>query len=268
MPGSVRFRYTDTQRLTGSEVEALWQLYQRTFDAERRTFTAAVEEADEVLRFHDARSGALVGMTLVRAWPTEHEGRSVRMLWTGAVCIEPAYRGRNAVQQSGLWRLARERLRHPLSEVWWFWDTFSIKSYLMCPRNLAQYTPKRGEVPGRWEQGLLDRLCRSHAGDAYDAQARVLRSTGKKLRPGVADLPPDHPDVHAQFFLEQNPGHAEGDRLPVLVPLNARNVRAIVGASVRRATRGRRRSPKLSGDAGPGFSSRPPGAAPRPPPVG
>lgn len=243
MPGSVRFRYTDTRRLTDLEVEALWQLYQRTFDAERPTFTAAVTQADEVLRFYDADSGALVGMTLLRAWPLEHEGRSVRMLWTGAVCIEPAYRGRNAVQQSGLWRLARERLRHPFSEVWWFWDTFSFKSYLMCPRNLAQYTPKRGEVTGTWEQGLLDRLCRTHAGDAYDAPAGILRSTGKRLRAGVAELPPDHPDAHAQFFLERNPGHAEGDRLPVLVPLNARNVVSIVKASVRRAAR-RRPAPR------------------------
>jgi len=241
MPGSVRFRYTATQRLTDSDREALWQLYQRTFDAERSAFTASVAKANEILRFYDAHSGALVGMTLVRAWAHEHEGRKVRILWTGAVCIEPAYRGQNAVQQSGLWRLARERLRHPFTQVWWFWDTFSFKSYLMCPRNLAQYTPKRGEAAGPWEQRLLDQLCRSQAGAAYDERAKVLRSTGKKLRPGVADLPSDHPDVHAQFFLQQNPGHAEGDRLPVLVPLNAKNVVAIVKASVRRAARRRRK---------------------------
>lgn len=78
----------------------------------------------------------------------------------------------------------------------------------------------------------MDKLCRSHAGEAYDEGARVLRSTGKKLRPGVAELPTDHPDAHVQFFLAQS--------LPVLVPLNARNVAAIMKASLLRAARGRR----------------------------
>lgn len=243
MPGPrVRFRYTATKHLSEGEVDALWQVYQQTFDAERSAFDAAVRKADEVLRFHDAASGALVGMTLVRAWPTEHAGRTIRVLWTGAVCIQPEYRGQNAIQQSGLWRLARERVRHPLTELWWFWDTFSYKSYLLCPRNLAQYTPKRGEVAGAWEQGLLDQLCREHDPAGYDGERRILRSTGKKLRAGVAELTPDHPDAHVQYFLQQNPGHAEGDRIPVLVPLNARNVVSIVTASVRRATRGRRRA--------------------------
>ena len=86
MPGRVRFRYTATRRLTDSDVEDLWQVYQRTFDAERSAFTAAVAKANEVLGFYDARSGALVGMTLVRAWATRHDDGTLDVLvWNGTV---------------------------------------------------------------------------------------------------------------------------------------------------------------------------------------
>src|SRR6266498_3794147 len=120
------FAYAPVSRMTGLDLDALWTVYSSFFDTERSSFDEAVRRADEVVRYRDPA-----------------DGRAFRVLSTSAVCLEPAYRGLNAVQRLGLSRLARERVRHPFSNVYWYFDTFSYRSYLLLPRNLAEYWPRR-----------------------------------------------------------------------------------------------------------------------------
>jgi len=82
-------------------------------------------------------------MGFVSAYSASHEGHAFRVLATGSVCIDLAYRGLNAIHRAGLSRLARERVHHPFSGVYWYFDTFSLKSYLLLSRNLAEYWPRR-----------------------------------------------------------------------------------------------------------------------------
>lgn len=83
-------------------MDALWETYRAYFDAERHSFDRSLASSSEVLRFYDRVGGALVGMTLLSAWDAEHQGRSFRVVSTGAVCVRPEYRGANAIQSSGL----------------------------------------------------------------------------------------------------------------------------------------------------------------------
>ncbi len=227
-------------------MDALWETYRAYFDAERHSFDRSLASSSEVLRFYDRVGGALVGMTLLSAWDAEHQGRSFRVVSTGAVCVRPEYRGANAIQSSGLWWLAREKLRTPRTELWWYFDTFSFRSYLLLPRNLAVYWPRRETPTPPWERQVLAKLTRRQVGDAWDEQREVIRSQGRRLRPGVADAPRADPDEHIRFFLEANPGHATGERLPCLVPLSLQNVVAIVQSSWRRLRRAAPASPGLA----------------------
>jgi hypothetical protein len=166
-----------------------------------------------------------------------------RVFSTSAVCLEPAYRGLNAVQRAGLFRLALKRVRHPFSRVYWYFDTFSYKSYLLLPRNLAEYWPRRDRPTPAWESGVIELLARRHGGEVFRPSAGIVGPQGRRLRPGIADVPPRDPDPEIQYFLDRNPGYAAGDRLPCLCPLNARNVAAIAWTAIRRVLfRGRRTS--------------------------
>jgi hypothetical protein len=137
----------------------------------------------------------------------------------------------------GLFRLALERVRHPFSDVYWYFDTFSYKSYLLLPRNLAEYWPRRDRPTPAWESGVIDLLARRQGGDAWSRTTGIIGPQGRRLRAGVADVPPDDPDPEIRFFLDRNPGHAAGGRLPCLCPLNARNVAAIAWTAIRRRAR-------------------------------
>jgi hypothetical protein len=231
------FAYTPVSRLTRLELDALWTVYSGFFDTERSSFDEVVRRADEVVRYTDPADGRLCGMVLLSAHGATHQGRAFRVLSTSAVCLEPAYRGLNAVQRLGLFRLALERVRHPFSDVYWYFDTFSYKSYLLLPRNLAEYWPRRDRPTPAWESGVIDLLARRQGGDAWSRTTGIIGPQGRRLRAGVADVPPDDPDPEIRFFLDRNPGHAAGGRLPCLCPLNARNVAAIAWTAIRRRAR-------------------------------
>jgi hypothetical protein len=232
----LRFAYTLVSRMSAVELDALWTVYSSFFDTEREAFDEAVRRADQVLRYHDPADGRLCGMGLLSAYTATHQGRAFRVLWTSAVCLEPAYRGLNAIHRAGLFRLCLERFHHPFSDVYWYFDTFSYKSYLLLPRNLAEYWPRRDRPTPVWESGVIDLLARRHGGEAWSAKTGIIRPQGRRLRPGIADTP-DDPDADIQFFLERNPGHSLGNRLPCLCPLNARNAAAIAWRAIHRVFR-------------------------------
>lgn len=241
---SLRFTYTTPASVTPPERDILWGVYSRYFDAGRERFEGAVDVAGEVLRFFDRAGGQLVGMSLVSSFDEEHEGRRFRVVTTGAVCIEEQYRGLSAVQMAGLWWLAREKARAPHREMWWFFDTFSFKSYRLLPNNLQVYWPRPDAETPTWEAGVIDKLCRRQAGDAWDRDRGIVRAQGRRLRPGVAEVVDTlsaAPDV--RFFLERNPRYADGERLPCLAPLSARNARSIVAATWEHTRRSRRTAP-------------------------
>ena len=63
---------------------------------------------------------------------------------------------------------------------------------------------------------IIDALAMRIGGSRYDSVAGILRaeSAGCRLRPGVAEVTTDRlRDPHVRFFVEANPGHAEGDEL-------------------------------------------------------
>jgi len=122
----------------------------------------------------------------------------------------------------------------PFSDVHWYFDTFSYRSYLLLVRNVAEYWPRRDRATPLWESGVIELLARRHGGPAWDRTAGIIRSQGRRLRDGVADALPDISDPDLHYFLERNPGFATGERLPCLCPLNARNVAAIAWRALRR----------------------------------
>jgi len=234
---ALRFAYAPVSSMSATDRDALWTVYASFFDTDRAAFDLAVGRADEVLRYHDPAGGRLCGMGLLSAYSERHQGRAFRVLWTSAVCLEPAYRGLNAIHRAGLFRLALERIRHPFSNVYWCFDTFSYKSYLLLPRNLAEYWPRRDQPTPAWESGVLEVLARRHGREAWNPTSGIIRAQGRRLRPGVADVPPHDADPDIRYFLDRNPGHAAGERLPCLCPLNARNVAAIAWTAIRRIFR-------------------------------
>jgi len=233
----VRTSLRPTAALTPAEWDDIWTLTAEFYDVERDYAEAELRRRQSIALFR--MNGALLGMAAIDVNTTRFRGRRIAVISTAHVLIRENWRGRNLVQKLGVRTFLRTRLRHPLCPIYWFFDTFSYKSYLLLPRNFRTYWPRFDEPTPEPRAALIDQLATETYGPAWrPARGVAVRSGQKRLRETAAPLvllPGAGPDL--LFFAHMNPGHAEGDMLVCLCPLTLSNWLSVARKALERRSR-------------------------------
>ena len=226
-----------TRTLTSSMWDEIWTLTAEFYDVERAYVEAELLRRQSVALIR--MNGALLGMASIDIYPARIRGRSIAVIATTHVLLRENWRGRNLLQRLGFRTFLATRLRYPLQPIYWFFETFSYKSYLLLPRNFVEYWPRHEQPTPEEAAALIDELASRTYGPAWrPARGIAVRSGRKRLREHAAPLPPGldaGPDV--EFFARANPGHAEGDMLVCLCPLTLRNWLSVGQKMLERARR-------------------------------
>jgi hypothetical protein len=234
-------RITTTVHATGSLTPAqwndIWILTQEFFDVERDYAEAELRKRQSVALFH--MNDALLGMVSLDVFTAEFRGRTVTAISTAHVLLRENWRGRNLLQKLGFRTFLRERLRHPFRPIYWFFDTFSYKSYLLLPRNFDTFWPRHDRPVPEAQAALMDSLASRVYGPAWRPERGiVVRSGQKRMRETAAPLIlARDSDPNLEFFARSNPGHAEGDMLVCLCPLGLDNWLSLARNLLRRKRR-------------------------------
>ena len=199
--------------LTARELSAMWALFEAAYAGARRdAFDRDLAEKHHVIVLKDAL-GAMQGFsTLLRL-----EVRGAIVVFSGDTIVAPASWGQTALQRAFIWYLMAQRHARPGVPVYWFLITKGYRTYLLISRYFPNHWPRHDAPLPPSEAALLDALCSEKFGDAWDADAGLLRSAGKdavRLTHSLAHVPKrlrEDPDVH--FFLQKNARWAEGDEL-------------------------------------------------------
>jgi hypothetical protein len=218
--------------------DEIWGLIQRFYLAERDYVEQLIRHHGWIALFRAAGDRRLVGITALDVYPTEFEGRKLAVIFTSHVMLDEAFRGHNLLQRLGWRTFLRTRLRYPLHAIYWFFDSFSYKSYLLLPRNFRDFWPRRETQIPAWESGLMNQLAIQMYREAWQPALGIVRRTGhKRLRPETAPLQAEYDrDPDLAFYARANPGHAEGDMLVCLCPLTVANL-VTLGVRARRRAR-------------------------------
>lgn len=226
-----------SRSLSPAELDEIWALTERYVDTPRSHYEEKLLALPEVSLWR-ARGGGLVGLAGLDAYPVAWRGRTRTVIFTSSVVTDERFRGRNLVLRTGLEVLLREKLRRPWATAYWFFDTFSYKSYLVLARNLREFWPRRDRATPPDILAFIDALAADRYGTDWSRESGVVRRSGcKRLLPETAPVDGragSDPDVG--FFEAANPGHREGDMLVCLAPLTAGN---LLGAIARAAARRR-----------------------------
>jgi hypothetical protein len=224
-----------TRSLSPAELDEIWALTARYVEIPRPRYEEKLLELPEVGLWR-ARGGALVGLAGLDVYTVAWRARTRIIVFTSSVVTDEQYRGRNLVLRTGLRVLLREKRRRPLAAAYWFFDTFSYKSYLVLARNLREFWPRRDGATPPDTLAFIDELASRRYGPDWNRESGVVRRSGyKRLRSTTAPIDralSSDPDVN--FFEAANPGHREGDMLVCLAPLTVRN---LLGAIRRAAAR-------------------------------
>jgi len=101
--------------------------------------------------------------------------------------------------------------------LWWFLLSKGWRTYLLLANNFPDAHPLAGTPMPAPVRRLRDAFG-ARFGDAYDADAGVVRLRSGRVRAELAALPPDPPPA-AAYFAAINPDAALGDELVALAPL-------------------------------------------------
>jgi hypothetical protein len=224
-----------SESLTPAELDEIWVVTDRYVDTTRAVYEKKLKTVPEVGLWR-TRDGQLVGLVSLDVYRTTFNGRESIIFYTSSVVIETAFRGRNLVVRTGLQMVLREKLKRPWLPAYWFFDTFSYKSYLLLPHYFREFWPRRDRKapPETW--AFIDHLARGRYGSDWIPDRGVVHRSGhKRLRAETAPVTAiTLLDVHVRFFENANPGHREGDMLVCLAPLSFGNVLGALRAAFRR----------------------------------
>jgi hypothetical protein len=213
--------------LTRSQRHAMFDLMDRHYEnINPATFAADLEEKQWVILLLDPHSRELCGFSTQLLMEGLVAGRSVKALFSGDTIVARERWGDQALAH--VWgRLALSLMdQHGGTELYWFLISKGYKTYRFLPLFFHEFYPRHDHCTPNWARYVIDALAGSRYPQAYDPCAGIVRAGTHKdrLRPGVADITPERRrDAHVRFFLERNPGHAQGDELCCLAPLTHAN---------------------------------------------
>ena len=114
----------------------------------------------------------------------------------------------------------------PGQPLYWFLISKGYKTYRFLPLFFREFFPRHDRSTPAEAQAIIDGLAESKWPHGYDPAAGLIRATSSKdrLRPGIADVTGARLcDPHVRYFLDRNPGYAQGDELCCLAPLSREN---------------------------------------------
>ena len=141
------------------------------------------------------------------------------------------------------------KLRAPHRPLFWFLISKGWRTYLLLANAFQRAVPRFDVDENRELQRILDAQASARFGTRYDAERGISRYSMPhgRVRTGLAPVPDalvENP--HVRFFVERNPGHAEGDELACLAQVRALDLLKLI---VRFAERAFRLSVSSSGAA-------------------
>lgn len=220
---SVSLSFRAPSSLSRPERDALYAIANDAAATTRAWFDDQLDHYDEILVLAaEGRPIGLVGLA------TFHVG-GARVLYTGAVTLDPAWRGLGLIQWAGL-RCAARLIG--IDAPWWLMDTDSWRAYARTAAALRQVWPARGPEPTFYRD-----LCAARYGDDFDPARGVCRPLAhRRLRAALTAIPAAAAaNPHVRDFVARNPGHADGDAVPMLARLDAANLGHLAVACARAA---------------------------------
>jgi len=211
--------------LTAGEHDAMHALMAEHYEAvPRERFEADLAGKDEVLMLHDGR-GTLRGFTTL-AWNPAGVFAEGDILFSGDTIIDRSCWGtqelvRAFCRRAGECRATRGR------PLFWFLLSKGHRTYLYLPLFARRFHPHPEQTEPAWEE-LASRVARGLFGDAWKPDEGVVRfpSSHGHLRGEIAATSQERKrNPWVRFFLERNPGYAQGEELACLTEMRADNLR-------------------------------------------
>lgn len=223
----IEYQLTKREELLPEEKLAMFALLARHFDGVTPEQFAR-DLAEKALALLLRREGEAVGFSTLAAYATEFEGERLNVIYSGDTIVAPEAWGSPALPRA--WVSGVEALRETLPRGRCFWLLLSsgFRTYRFLPTFWREFYPRWDAPAPAAAERLMAKIAAERFGAQFDAaRGIVCFSNPQRLRAELSSVPPGRElDPHIAFFLQRNPGHAEGDELVCLTEWTPENLTA------------------------------------------
>jgi hypothetical protein len=221
MNGSLvsRIELTPSQR---GQMLGLMQAHFEGITAEQ--FSRDLAEKNWVIVLEDA-AGRLRGFSTLLLYPTEFNGKRIRVIYSGDTIVDHQMWGSSALGRTWIGAVNRWRA-DDVAPLYWLLISSGFRTYRFLPLFWREFFPRYDVATLPQAQELLDFLATERFGEHYDPRTgivhldcpQVLREDLRRIESGRLR------DPHLAFFARRNPGHVHGDELVCLTELSPLNM--------------------------------------------
>lgn len=207
--------------------DAMYSLFAQHYAATTRArFEADLAGKDYLIELH--ADGALRGFSTLALDDFVAGGRRRRAIFSGDTIIHRDSWGEQALVQAFCRLAGALHAADPATPLYWFLITKGHRTWRYLNAFAHRYHPHPLLAPDALATECIDLLARRRFGAAWQAAQGVVRFARPvgALRPELAAPRASlarRPEI--RYFLERNPGHAQGDELCCLTELTPANLR-------------------------------------------
>lgn len=211
--------------LSAAERDEMFDLLTRYFDGVTRSqFDRDLDAKNWVIALR--REERLLGFTTLLTRTTHFGGEPITALYSGDTIVAPEAWGTPSLARAWIAGVNRLRADVPHQRCFWLLLTSGFRTYRFLPVFWRDFFPRWDAPTPAATESLRAQLAREGYGKCFDPRTGIVRfPQPQRLRDQLARIPDGraaNPDV--AFFLEKNPGHADGDELVCIAEISDANL--------------------------------------------
>lgn len=192
----------------------------------REQFETDLAEKNWVVEIR--REGRLLGFSTLLACEAHFDGHALTAIYSGDTIVSPEAWGSFALARTWIAAVNHLRAATPSRPCYWLLLTSGYRTYRFLPVFWREFFPRHGTTSPLHTERMMRHLAKARYGVAYDIASGIVRfPRPQRLRGRLRDVPHGRArDADIAFFLERNPGHADGDELVCITEVSKRNLTA------------------------------------------
>ncbi len=232
-------------QLAQSDRDAMFALMDRHYENMiRARFETDLSEKDWVILLIDEASSEVCGFSTQALISLSIDDRPIRCVFSGDTIVDRDHWGSSALALA-FGKLALHWIEaYPDDEVYWCLISKGFRTYRVLPVYFRDFHPRYdAEMPAELRT-IIAGVAQIKFPDRFDQHQCLVKASDNsdRLRPGLGEITPERlQDPHVSFFVEKNPGHAEGDELCCIARMTPENFSAVAQRMIQSSAFARQR---------------------------
>jgi hypothetical protein len=207
--------------LSEKNIDQMYKVFEKYYsEVSKEVFSSDLLKKDHVIILIDKKDQTIKGFSTILDYHFELGGKKVKGIFSGDTIIEKEFWGGSALQMAFIGYMFKEKLKKPLTPLYWFLISKGYKTYLLMANNFLNHYPRFEQETPKEHKSIMDSFASDMYGEAYDPASGLIKFDGihDHLKGNVAPITEEmkRKSSRINFFEDQNPTWESGSELVCL----------------------------------------------------